>query len=101
MLVNFREKIPKIGFFRPKWKLGVRYKINAILAYFEKKVQEVEKNTSIKVYEDIFFWKMHNLGNKGSFGFILYLTPNFHLGLKNPILGIFSRKFTGTYSFYV
>ena len=77
----------------------VRNKINAISAYFEKKVQERQENTLIKVYEDIFFGKMHNLGNKRSFGFISYLTPNFHLGLKIPILGIFSRKFICMYSF--
>ena len=32
MHVNFREKIPKIGFFIPKLKLVVRNKINAISA---------------------------------------------------------------------
>ena len=42
-----------------------------------KKVQEVEKNTPIKVYEDNFLEKMHNLGNKRSFEFILYLTQIF------------------------
>ena len=31
----------------PKQKLVVIYKINEISAYFEKKVQEVEKNTPI------------------------------------------------------
>ena len=31
--------------------------MNAISAYFEKKVQEVEKNTPIKVYQDIFFFE--------------------------------------------
>ena len=76
-----------------------RYKINAILAYFEKKVQEVEKNTLIKVYEDKFLEKMHNLGNKRSFEFILYLTTNFHLGMKNQMLGIFSQKCMCMYSF--
>ena len=50
MYVNFREKIPKIGFYRPKRKSVVRYKINAILAHFEKKVQI----TSIKVIR-VFF----------------------------------------------
>ena len=57
MHVNFRKKNPKIGFFMPKYKLVVRYKLNAILAYFEKKVHTEEKNTPIKVYEDIFLEK--------------------------------------------
>ena len=66
-----------------------------------KKGTRSRKNTLIKVYEDNFFEKMHNLENKRSFGFILYLATNFYLGMKNPILGIFSQKFTCMYSFYV
>ena len=79
----------------------VRYKINAISAYFEKKSTRSRKNTPIKVYEDNFFKNMHNFGNKRSFGFILYLTTNFYLVMKNPILGIFLQKFTCMYSFYI
>ena len=37
MHVNFCEKIPKIGFFMAKSKLVVRYKINSISVFFEKK----------------------------------------------------------------
>ena len=43
MHVNFREKNPKIGFFMPKYKLVVRYKINTISAYFEKKSTKSRK----------------------------------------------------------
>ena len=56
----------------------VRYNINEISAYFEKKVQEIEKkNTSKKVYENNFLEKMHNLENKRSFGFFYILQQIF------------------------
>ena len=43
MHVNFCEKNPKIGFFMAKSKLVVRYKINAISAYSEKKCTRSRK----------------------------------------------------------
>ena len=54
MHVNCCEKNSQNWIFHAQIKIGG---FSAISAYFEKKVQEVEKNTAIKVYEDIFFQK--------------------------------------------
>ena len=78
-----------------------KYKINSFSANLERKVQNIEKNTPITITEDFFsiFYIFFSIYAENEF--ILYLTINFYLGIKNPILGIFSRKFTRMYSFYI
>ena len=69
----------------------VRYKINAISAYFDK------KGTRSRIYcnqSAFFILLVLFLSKFTEIAFILYLTTNFHMAMKNPILGIFSQKFT-------
>ena len=82
------KKFPKLDFSC----LNKNWGIYAISAYFEKISTRSRKKPQIKVYENIFFRKMHNLGNRRFFGFILYLTTNFYLGMKNQIFGIFHKN---------
>ena len=53
----------------------------------------MEKNSQFTVIE-VFFSKFCTfLFKYAENEFILYLATNFYLGIKNQILGIFSRKF--------
>ena len=54
-----------------------------------KKVQEVEKNTLITLIGMIFFTPCTFFSNYAEIVFILFLTTNFNLGIKNLTLGIF------------
>ena len=95
------KKFTKLYFLCPikNWWLDIPLrKFQHIL---RKKVQEVEKNTLITLVAVIFFTPCTFFSNYAEIAFILFLTTNFNLGIKNPILGFFSRKFTSMYSFYV
>ena len=101
MHVNFREKITKWNFLCPikNWWLDIPLrKFQHIL---RKKVQEVEKNTPITLIRVVFFTNYSFFSKYAEIAFIFFLTTNFHLGIKNPILGIFSRKFTRKYGFHI
>ena len=86
------------------WIFHGQIKIWPILQFqhFRRKnVQEVEKNNRIKESECFFLLLVRFFSKNTEIEFILYLTTNFDLAMKNPILGFFSQKFTCMYSFYV